>query len=576
MTSIPEPLNIADRLRRSAMAAPHSRAVVFPQGRDAYGRVSYTHLTFQQLDEEVDLIARGLITLGVKPGMRLVLMVRPSLEFIALTFGIFRTGAICTLIDPGMGRSSIFKCLDEVDPDGFIAIPVVHAIRRALGKRFARARFNVVVGKLNAFIQRTAFKAINYKQLLEYGRIASPILPVTNATDPAAIIFTSGSTGPPKGVLYEHGMFNAQVDLIRDRFRIQPGEVDLPGFPLFALFNIAIPATTVIPDMDPTRPANVDPCKLMEAIQNQGITQAFGSPALWNRFGRYCQTHAIRLPTINRILSAGAPVPIHVLQRMTEVLRPDADIHTPYGATECLPVASISGRQVLNETAELTAQGQGTCVGYIFPRMEVRIVEATFDVIDSIQSARELPVGQIGEIIVKGPVATREYFRRPDATAMAKIADAELFWHRMGDVGYIDEQGRLWFCGRKAHVVMTANGPMYSVCCEAIFNNHSSIYRCALVGVGSRPNQTPVIVAEPEAGQFPRDAMASGTLTEELLELGRACSLTSEIHTILFHKSLPVDTRHNVKINREQLAGWAADQLQTVKKLRPVRLDASE
>lgn len=552
MTAI---FNIADRLRDSAARVPRQRAVVFPASRDRSGRVAYTQLTFQQLDEQADAIARGLLALGVQPGDRLVLMVRPSLEFIALTFGIFRCGAVCTLIDPGMGRTGIFKCLDEVDPDGFLAIPAVQLVRRLRFRRFRRARFNVIVGP-----RRGRLGCRSFDELLRLGRDSAQAIPATSRTDPAAIIFTSGSTGPPKGVLYEHGMFDGQATLIQQHYGVRSGEIDLPGFPLFALFNIAMQVTTVIPDMDPTRPATVDPEKHLEAIRNQGVTQAFGSPALWNRVGRYCEERNLQLTGVQRVLSAGAPVPVPVLRRMLAVLPEGADIHTPYGATECLPVASIGGREVLQDTAALTAQGHGTCVGHVFPQMEVRIIETSFEPIASLQEARCLPAGQIGEIIVRGPVATREYFRRPDATALAKIQDGDTFWHRMGDTGYLDTQGRLWFCGRKAHIVFPDGPPMYSVCCEAIFNNHPHIYRSALVGLGSRGRQVPVIVAEPEAGHFPASDAAAAQLRHELLQLGQQHPLTTRIHRILLHPSLPVDTRHNVKINREQLAVWAAQQ----------------
>ncbi|MEQ9407022.1 MAG: fatty acid CoA ligase family protein [Fuerstiella sp.] len=549
-------LNIADRLRNSALEAPHQRAVVFPASRDAAGRVAYTQLTFAQLDQEADRIARGLISMGVRPGDRLAMFVPPSLESIALTFGVFRSGAVCTLIDPGMGRSNVFRCLEQCEPDGFIAIPIVHLIRRLKFRRYRTARFNVVVGP-----RSRRFGCLSYSELLRAGDEGAVTLPQTRSTDPAAIIFTSGSTGPPKGVSYEHGMFDAQVDLIRDRFRIQPGEIDLPGFPLFALFNTAMQVTTVIPDMDPTRPADVDPVKILEAIYNHGVTQAFGSPALWNTVGRYCERHGIRLPTLKRILSAGAPVPIHVLQRMTAALSDEADIFTPYGATECLPTAAIGGREVLAETASLTTAGAGTCVGTVFDRMQVRIISVTFDPIATMADAVECGPGEIGEIIVQGPVATREYFRRPDGTAMAKIQDGNSFWHRMGDTGYFDEQGRLWFCGRKAHIVFTEDGPLYSVRCEAIFSQHPDIYRCALVGVGERGSQQPVIVAEPESDRFPEDPSAEQKLRRELLDRGATSPLTDGITQVLFHRSLPVDTRHNVKINREALAEWAAPRI---------------
>ena len=547
--------NIADRLRISAAIVPLQRAIVFPETRDAAGRVAWTHVTFEQLDAEVDAIARGLIGLGVRPGHRIVLMVRPSIEFIALTFGIMRAGACCTLIDPGMGKRSVLRCLDTVNPDGFVAVMPVHVVRRLMPWRFRNARFNVVVGP-----RTRRLGCESYRQLVSAGRRSCVSMPATTARDSAAIIFTSGSTGPPKGVHYEHGMFSAQVDLIRDRYQIQPGEVDLPGFPLFSLFNLAMQVTSVIPDMDPTRPAAVNPERIVEAIESQNVTQAYGSPALWNRVGRYCEERKITLPALRRILSAGAPVPIHVLERMTHALNPSADFFTPYGATECLPVASISARAVLTETAALTAIGKGTCVGHVFNGMRVRIIETSSDVLREIGHTVSLGDGQIGEIIVSGPVTTREYFHQPEATELAKICDGDSFWHRMGDVGYLDDAGRLWFCGRKAHIVSTPTGRMYSVCCEAIFNNHPAIYRCALVGIGATRHQTPVIVAEPESGRFPATDRDRRQLREELLQLGGQNPLTSNIRQILFHRSLPVDTRHNVKINRELLAVWASRQ----------------
>ena len=546
---MPTELNIANRLHESAERYPYQRAVVFPEGRDRAGRVTYSHLTFRQLDEETDCLARGLNRFGVARGMRLVLMVPPSLEFIGLTFAIFKAGATCVLIDPGMGRTNIFRCLADVEPDGFVGIPLVQAIRSANRRRFKSAKYNVTVGR------RLLWGGTTWKGLMRLGREPGE-LPTTLANDSAAIIFTSGSTGPPKGVLYEHGMFDAQVDELRDFYRIQPGEIDLPGFPLFALFNSAMGVTTVIPDMNPTRPADVDPLKIIEAIENHGVTQAFGSPALWNTVGRHCEKNGTKFPTLRRVLSAGAPVPNHVLGRILPTLPDDGDVFTPYGATESLPVASISGRRVLNETAAKTREGAGTCVGRPFPGMDVRVIEVTDGPIDNIDSTVHCENGKIGEIIVRGPVATREYFRRPDATAAAKIRDGDGFWHRMGDVGYYDDSGDLWFCGRKAHIVESDGTRMYTIPCEAIFNNHRHVYRSALVGIGEKPFQRPAIIVEPEPGCFPVGE-EEATFRKELEELAAENSLTKNIETILFHKSLPVDTRHNVKINREQLAEWA-------------------
>ena len=239
--------NIAGRLRTSAAKWPEQPAVLEPEGRDDADRVTFRRLTFAELDRESDRLARGLVRMGVTPGTKLVLFVPFSIEFVTLTFALFKAGAVVVLIDPGMGRTYIFRCLEEIQPDGFVAIPRVHAVRSLFRARFRSARFNVTVGR------RWFWGGATYDQLRGKEWTPFEVVP-TRATDPAAVIFTSGSTGPPKGVLYEHGMFDAQVDLIRDFYGIQPGEIDLPGFPLFGLFNAAmgpigpsLPAETAAP-----------------------------------------------------------------------------------------------------------------------------------------------------------------------------------------------------------------------------------------------------------------------------------------------------------------------------------------
>jgi acyl-CoA synthetase (AMP-forming)/AMP-acid ligase II len=247
---------------------------------------------------------------------------------------------------------------------------------------------------------------------------------------------------------------------------------------------------------------------------------------------------------------------------MRQVLtNPQADLFTPYGATECLPVASIGGKQVLDQTASKTRLGAGTCVGKVFPGVALKIIRISDQPISSMHDAEVLPSGEIGEIVVRSPSVTKEYYKRPEPTALAKIPDAGGVWHRMGDVGYLDEDGLLWFCGRKAHIATTASGPMYSVCCEAIFNEHPGIYRTALVGIGPAGQQTPVLIAEPEPGMFPETPDKTRQLVQELREIGQQHELTRTIDTVLLHRSLPVDPRHNVKINREELADWALREL---------------
>ena len=547
--------NVARRLTAIARQMPDAIAVAAPGRRTAEGRRQYAEITFAQLDRDSDLVAAGLHEMGVQRGTRLALLVRPGIDFITLVFGLFKVGAISILIDPGMGRKNTLGCLAEVEPQGFVAIPQVQAVRWLLGRRFPLARFNVTVGR-RLFWDGTTLAAL--KQLGQ--RQQNFAEPVFAADEPAAIIFTTGSTGPPKGVLYRHGNFDRQVTELRDFYDIRPGEIDLPGFPLFGLFNCAMGVTTVVPDMDPTRPARVDPLKIIEAVHDWNVTQSFGSPAIWNRVGIYCEQHSEKLPSLRRVLSAGAPVPPHVLARMKACIHGAGEVHTPYGATESLPVASISASEVLQETSQRTRVGAGVCVGRRFPSIVWKVIRAVTGPIPTIADAEELPCGEIGELIVSGPVVTTEYVTRREANATAKIADGQRFWHRMGDVGYLDEQDRFWFCGRMTHRVLTSSGPMYTICCEAIFNCHASIYRSALIGVGPLGQQRPVIVVEPWPGKMPKGHAATAKLVEELRDLALANPLTASIRDFLVHPSLPVDIRHNAKIFREKLAVWAEKQ----------------
>ncbi|MHB8902439.1 MAG: fatty acid CoA ligase family protein [Thermoguttaceae bacterium] len=550
----PAHVNIAARLAEMAQRFPDAVAVAEPRGYDSGGRRRYRQLTFRQLAVDSDRIACGMRRLGVAPRARLALLVRPGVDFVSLVFANYKLGATIILIDPGMGRRNLVRCLEAAEPEGFVAIPVVHALRTVLRRRFPKAAVHVTVGR------RWFWGGATLEQLRQTPH-QGPELAPTGADDPAAIIFTTGSTGPPKGVEYSHGNFDAQVDEIRDFYGIQPGEVDVPGFPLFGLFNCAMGVTAVIPDMDPTRPARVNPARIIEAVVDWNATQSFGSPAIWNRVGRHCERTGDRLPTLRRILSAGAPVPAHVLRRMKACIHPEGDVHTPYGATEALPVASIAASEVLAETAARTERGAGVCVGRRFPGIRWKIIRVTDGPIPALHDAHPLPAGQIGELIVTGPVVTRRYVTRTEANALGKIADGPRVWHRMGDVGYLDEQERFWFCGRMAHRVETVAGPKYTIPCEAIVNAHPHVYRSALVGVGRRGEQRPVLIVEPYPDKFPRAAAARRTLLDQVHQLAAAHPLTADIDTFLVHPSFPVDIRHNAKIFREKLALWAARQL---------------
>jgi len=533
--------NIAEKLHEVAGRRGDETALVEPQGQ-----VSRRY-SFQDLAQNSTGFAARLSAAGICPGDRVILMVRPSMEFVCLSFALFELGAVVILIDPGMGYRNLLRCIESVRPEILIGVPKGILFSRIFSAPFRTLRRRICVGP--------SFLGLLARSLtgLVAANASSPLF-VAEKDDLAAIIFTTGSTGPPKGVQYTHGIFHAQLKIIRDYYGIGPGEVDQPAFPLFALFSTALGARAVIPDMDPSRPAHVDPQKFIRTLLDEQVTYSFGSPAIWNVVSRYCLEQKIVLP-VGKILMAGAPVSGELIERVRQIIPEDGEIHTPYGATESLPIASISGGEILQECWSLTGEGKGVCVGRSLPEISIAIISSVEGPIARWQDVELLPEGEIGEIVVTGPVVTRAYDHNQEETRLAKIKDGDSFRHRMGDMGYFDGRGRLWFCGRKAHVVQTTEGPLYTICCEGIFNTHPGVLRSALVGIGKPGAQKPVLLVEKQVG------VETQTLLAELQELAGRHRLTRGITLFLVHPDFPVDIRHNAKIFREKLAQWAAREI---------------
>ncbi len=540
-------VNVATYLKRAAARHPAKVAVARPVGR------RYAHLNFRELDRQSDGLAHGLERIGIQRGTRTILMVRPCLEFFVVIFALFKTGAVPVIVDPGMGLGRMLSCLRESDPRAFIGIAPAHVLRVLRPSFFRSVHQWVTVGRRWFWGGETLSGLMTKSDPVGYD--IAPTAP----DETAAILFTTGSTGPAKGVVYTHGNFDAQLQQIRSHLDLGDQDIDLSTFPLFALFWPALGITSIIPDMDPTRPARVNPEKIIRAINARRVTQMFASPALLNRVGAYGRARGIQLPSLRRVISAGAPVSAAIIEQFAAMLTEGAEIHTPYGATEAVPIISIRSREILAETRHLSDRGHGTCIGYPINDIRVEVIRITDEPIPDWSEDLPVPVDEVGEIAVKGSLVTRSYFNRPGDTALAKIADSDGFWHRMGDLGRRDARGRFWFYGRKSHRVLTSGGTMYTVPCEAIFNTHPHVFRSALVGVGPKGRQRPVICIELNA--IGRKIADKSVIRSQLLELARNCDVTQSIDTFLFHRAFPVDIRHNSKIFREKLAVWAEKEL---------------
>jgi acyl-CoA synthetase (AMP-forming)/AMP-acid ligase II len=496
---------------------------------------------------------------GVRKDDRVLLMVKQGLPLIASAFALFKIGAVPIVIDPGMGLKNFLSCVRRSRPRVLVGIPLA----RIVSLLFRRS-FRTVEVKVGASANPVARRSGT-------GARAPARIPVPRAAaDLAAILFTSGSTGAPKGVCYEHGMFAAQVETIRRTYAITPGEVDLPMLPIFALFNPALGMTTIVPEIDPRRPASVDPRKIVQAIRQGNVTNSFGSPTLWSRIADHCIKNNITLPTLRRVLCAGAPVPLSLWEQSLRFL-PAGQLFSPYGATEALPVSSVSASEILaGRTAALAGSATGgpeggatrpyggARVGRVVGDAEVRIIAIEERPLSALEQAVLLPAGGVGEIIVAGSVVTKNYDGLPDATAASKIVGGGRIWHRMGDCGCLDANGVLWFFGRKAERVIAGDGIYFTEPCERVFRPLPGVGRCALIGLGERPRQVPALVIQPAEATL--SAVGKEQLVRELRSAGKADPATAGIRKFLFHRDFPVDVRHNAKIHRLTLARWAAGQ----------------
>ena len=533
--------NVARHLRIAATDRPEGLATKSPVSVSPTGEVRHATRTFRQLDQESDAAAAHLAQAGLAAGDRVLLAVRPGHDLIVGMFALLKLGAVPVAIDPGMGWSAFLDCVRRSRPTALVGVRAASLLSRLPFAAFRTLRTRVTV---SGSAWRQALTAVS--------ATPRPLTTVSQETL-AAILFTSGSTGAPKGVCYTHGMFDAQIELVRSTYDIRPGETDMAMLPLFALFNPALGTTTVTPLLDPSKPLAADPGPLVAALIAEKVTCSFGSPAIWGKVADHCEARGLKLPDLRRLLIAGAPVSGELLAKLRAIV-PHCETHTPYGATECLPVTTIAAAELLGEARQRALRGHGTCVGRPVSGVEIRVIRETDGAIATLADAPLCAPGEIGEIIATGPSVTREYDGLPEATRAAKIADGARVWHRMGDLGSLDAEGRLSFFGRRVEKVRTADGDLPTESVEPAFRQHPQVFRCALIGLGVAPSQVPALVVEPRAGAFPADDAARERFIAELREVAKTCPLADRVKHIVFQRALPVDVRHNAKIHRLQLA----------------------
>lgn len=540
--------DLADLVRDIARANP-DRVAVLDESRGLGSRRWTRTTTYNRLSNRAEAVAVGLRDIGVHEGTLCSFMVPPGEDAMVLALALWRVGAALVGIEPhSHGLRNIAKSLARVGPTVFFGSPEAHLARRVFGWGRGTVHTDVVVGP------RRVPGAVTLASL-ERPVPGEPRRSTATDADPALIGFTTGSTGTPKPTVMTRGNLAHMIRGISEQWRLDAeGEViDMPTFPIFWIIGMSQGGTVVVPPMNfaTKGPGDANPARLAETIRRNNVHSMFGSPALLANLAAHCADQNLTLPSIRRIVAGGAEVPGPLFASVKAVIG-DGEVYSDYGATEVLPATEIAGAVVVGETWPRTERGEGLCVGAPLAGVEVRIVGIVDGPIATMADAKVLPEGSVGEIVVRSPHVSDRYYESPDDMADNKIADGDTLWHRLGDTGFLDETGRVWVCGRRSHRVVTPERTYFPLCCEPVVNTHPDVARSALIGVGSggAAGVEPAMCVELVASATGR----ATTVEAELRALVAQFDSTRGIERFFFVDRLPVDRRHNAKIDRPALA----------------------
>ncbi|HEY9856400.1 MAG TPA: AMP-binding protein, partial [Stenomitos sp.] len=470
--------NVFRYLSHWAQTVPDQAAIVMPGKSRPDGSLTYEQLSFAELEGRVNRLAAALKARGLERGDRVVVMIPMSVELYTLLLALLKMAVIIVFIDPWVGLDQIKRCIELTEPKAFAGIPLIQLLARSTGI------LKPIPMRLTARGQ-ARFGELQLESLMN--EAAPPVETERVEPDTTALItFTTGSTGTPKGANRTHGFLVAQHLALSREMGLVPGEVDLTTLPIFVLNNLAAGVTSVLPRMNQSKPSSVDPAVIVRQIQDYGPSTAVGSPAYWLPIATYCLDQGLQLPTIRSLFTGGGPVPPGLLEKLRQLL-PNGQACIGYGSTEAEPIAIIGADEVCDETGRQTEAGRGNCVGHLAPGIElkvIRIVPGPVTLGAEGWHDLALPPGAIGELVVTGDHVGKDYYRNPEAVRENKIRDPEgRIWHRLGDVGYLDEKGRIWLVGRVNNVVTRGSKAIYPIQAEAIAHQLPFIEKAALVGL---------------------------------------------------------------------------------------------
>lgn len=508
-------------------------------GNDAYVT------SFSQLSQRVNNVSSGLKEIGVKQNDRIALLIPPGGDLAAVLYGVWRAGAVAVVVDAGLGLKGIREALRGAGPDYVIGVPKALGITRLMGLH----AINISTSPLEEKRKKALKVTYTLADIENLGR-GKPLPNSVKDSSDAAVVFTSGATGPPKGVTYTHAHLQSQRDALINLYKITPNDRLVAAFGPFALFGPALGILSATPNMNMSKPSTLTATALADAVAASKATLVFGSPAalanIISTADRLSERQRQVLTKPRLLLSTGAPVPLETLYSIRTII-PNAIAHTPYGMTEMLPVADIDIKDLEHAGAK-----NGICVGYPVPEVSVTI--QPLNVQGEPSGEPVITPGVTGEICISSNHGKREYDKLYFTEQASRIISDNHVGHRSGDVGHFDEKGRLWVEGRLAHVVTTPTGPVTPYALETAVKKIQYVQEAAAVGVGPVGNQTVVIVITIIGEE--KKGLAQTFITHQVRNLVATVS-DCDVSAVLVAKTLPVDIRHNSKIDRKKVSVWA-------------------
>lgn len=534
-------MNAATLFLERARASPNATAII----EERHGRT--VTISFSELERRSRHAAAELRAGGVTKGAPVLLFHPPSADLYAVLIGLIRTGAVAVVIDPAGGRVLLRDACALLPPMALFASPRAHLLRlvvpalRRIPAKFTSGWTPLPARTLSARTLSTSSYRGGSHTETESTHIACV---ECDDDDLALVTFTSGSTGQPKGARRTHGILRAQHEALRD-IAAQQGDADLVTLPIVVLSNLAAGATTVLPNASSARPRNIDAGAIARQLDRRVITRITASPAIVDALADHAIHRRSPFDAVHLIVTGGGPVFPDIIDRASRAA-PNARMVSVYGSTEAEPITHIDNRDVSPLDRAAMESGAGLLVGRPVRSVQLRIMrdpllrDYSRSAAPSIRSLDErefaalsLPTGEAGEIVVTGDHVVRGYVNGI-GNSETKFRVAGIVWHRTGDMGRLDDHGRLWLLGRCSAAIHDARGTAHPFAVECAARSRMRLRDVALV---QWQGERVLVVSAPRHDHTPTVAEAQTAIP------------WAAIDRVITVACIPVDARHNSKVN---------------------------